>query len=95
MNENLMRTLARRGAEARLADIATERTLLLAEFPELAAGAIEAADASLPPTQPTEANDTPTRRRRQVFSPAQKRAISRRMKRYWKSRREASKANSG
>jgi len=69
--------LARIGAVARVAAIHTERTALLAAFPDLARS------ATLDDVTPS----APERRRRPPMTAAQRKAVGRRMKAYWRERR--------
>jgi hypothetical protein len=73
---------ARRGAEARVAELTAELEGIYGAFPELrrARGRALAAGASV-------AGDR--RRRRPAMTAAQKRAVSIRMKKYWAERRKA------
>ncbi len=75
-----LRRLARVGAQARLAELEQERAAILRLFPELGRG------ATTTPAAATQA--TPVRRRRRL-TPAERRAISERMKAYWAARRKA------
>jgi hypothetical protein len=68
-----MRSLARRGAEVRLAELNEEIKAIHAAFPDLRRGA--------PPAS--------SRRRRKPMSAAQKKAVSARMRKYWAERRKA------
>ena len=87
---NTLREYARLGATRRLEELREEEARIRAAFPELfrpgrggprsaAAAASEAAE-----------NGSPRRRRRRGgMSPAQRKAVSERMKRYWAARRKA------
>jgi hypothetical protein len=77
-----LRRLARLGAQARLAELDQERAAILRLFPELGRGGAPAAAASQP------APAAPVRQRRPL-TPAERRAISERMKAYWAARRKA------
>jgi hypothetical protein len=68
-----MKSLARRGAEVRLAELNEEMKAIYSVFPDLRRGA--------PPA--------PSRRRRKPMSAAQKKAVSARMKKYWAERKRA------
>ena len=70
-----MKSLARRGAEVRLAELNEEIKAIYAAFPDLRRGAPPAA----------------SRRRRKTMSASQKKAVSARMKKYWAERRKATK----
>jgi hypothetical protein len=89
-----MHRLARLGAQARLEEIHREESAIRKAFPELfnsstrpvrtaaaAAGAGAAADTAA----------VRRRRRRSNMSPAMRKAVSERMKKYWAERRKSSK----
>jgi len=76
-----LKEYARRGAEARVAELTSELATIYRAFPGLRRGAVSAAAATT--TVRT------ARRRRKPMSAAQKRAVSVRMKKYWASRRKA------
>ena len=77
---------ARRGAAAQLAAIQAERLAILAAFPNLAPNVAPLlADAG-------RVNGTGERRRRPPMSAKQRQAVGRRMKAYWKARRQAAAA---
>lgn len=90
-----MHRLARLGAQARLEEIRREESAIRKAFPELfnattrpvraASVAREAAsgDESAAPTR--------RRRRRSHMSPAMRKAVSERMKKYWAERRKSAK----
>lgn len=78
-----LRRLAQIGAQARLAELESERANLLSVFPGLRK-AHPAADA--PSTAPA---GVKRRRRRSNMSAAGRKAVSERMKKYWASRRAA------
>ena len=76
-----LKDLARRGAVARLEELASERAALLREFPDLrgVGGG----------TREGVAHAAPARSRpRRAMSAAEKRAVSARMKKYWAARRK-------
>ena len=75
-----LRQLARAGAEARLQALDSERAALLRMFPDLRSGA-RAADAPQKIGRP--------RGRRSPMTPAERKAVSLRMKKYWAERRAA------
>lgn len=83
-----MQRLARLGAQARLEELDRERTALLRAFPGLrrfagrAAGSEEGEGGAATPKR---------RRRRSKMSPAQRKAVSERMKKYWADRRNKKK----
>jgi hypothetical protein len=75
-----LRQLALAGAKTRLQELEEERRSLLQTFPELGSGR-RAGAASQQASKPG--------RRRRNLSPAQRRAISKRMKTLWAERRKA------
>lgn len=88
LTSEVLRTLAKLGAQARLAQIEMERRAILAAFPDLAgvrrgrgrpakAESRKAATAAAKP-----------RRRRRTMTAAQRKEVSVRMKRYWAERRK-------
>jgi hypothetical protein len=74
-----LRRLARLGAITRLEQLKQEESAIRAEFPELF-GRGRRADVA--------AAATPARRRRSM-SPAERKAVSERMRKYWAARRKA------
>jgi hypothetical protein len=72
-----LKDLARRGAEARVAELTQELTAIYRAFPGLRRGGTTAASAARPV------------RRRKPMSASQKKEVSRRMKKYWAERRKA------
>jgi hypothetical protein len=88
--------LARRGAEARWNELQAELASLRRAFPDLGGGrrtvtTTKARRAGRSKTTSGETIDTHTRRR-QKMSPAARRAVSLRMKKYWAARRKAKSA---
>jgi hypothetical protein len=86
LSQEQLRRLARLGATARLEELRREEVAIRAEFPELfGRGAKRAAKA--------EGNSQGTgragRRRRAAMSPASRKAVSERMRKYWAERRKA------
>ena len=80
LNTEQLRRLARLGAIARLEQLKQEEAAIRAEFPELfgrGRRAAAAADAV-----------KPARRRRRKMSPAMRKAVSERMRKYWAERRK-------
>jgi hypothetical protein len=81
-----LKDLARRGAVARLAELAAETAAILREFPELkragnpGIGYTDDGTTILPGRK---------RRRRKPMTAAQRRAVGIRMKAYWAKRRKA------
>lgn len=96
-----LRQLARLGAERRLEELRQEEAALRAAFPDLDDGGARgrrgrsrpgraAANPAMPETAArASASPARKRRRRKPMSPAQKRAVSERMKKYWAARRKA------
>lgn len=73
-----LKEYARRGAEARVAELTQELASIYRAFPGLRRGGSAAAASASGPV-----------RRRKPMSAAQKREVSRRMKKYWAERRKA------
>lgn len=86
-----MKRLARLGAIRRLEELRREEAAIRGAFPELFRAASRA--ASPRKADATESAATP-RRRRSKMSPAARRAVSERMRKYWAERRKA-KASRG
>lgn len=85
-----LRRLAQIGAQARLAELESERANLLSAFPGLRRTHVQA-EAS--PSTATAV--TKRRRRRSNMSAAGRKAVSERMKKYWANRRAASQKRKG
>jgi len=82
LNTEQLRRLARLGAIARLEQLKQEEAAIRAEFPELfGRGRRDAVPESAKPAK--------RRRRRKKMSPAQKKAVSERMRKYWAEQRKA------
>lgn len=80
MNSEELRRLTRLGAIARLEQLKQEETAIRSEFPELfGRGRREAIPAAAKPGR---------RRRRKAMTPAQRKAVSERMRKYWAERRK-------
>jgi hypothetical protein len=92
-NQNTLREYARLGAERRLQELRTELASLKNVFPELFRPGRRAgspASSSAASATADESTSAPRRRRRRGgMSPAQRRAVSERMKKYWAARRKA------
>lgn len=88
MNQQELRSLARLGAAARLAQLEQERAALLRTFPGLRAASTGASG-----TEATDGANAPRAgkrgRRRNRMSAAARKAVSQRMTRYWAERRKA------
>ena len=80
-----LRELARLGAAARVQELRQEEAAIRAMFPDLFSGGRPARDADENGAAPA----TTRRRRRQRMSPAARKAVSERMRRYWAERRNA------
>jgi hypothetical protein len=82
LNQDQLRRLARLGAGARLEELRQEEAAIRAEFPELfGRGRRRAAVAD-------NAAGGRRRRRRKAMSPAARKAVSERMRKYWAARRK-------
>ena len=80
LNTEQLRRLARLGAIARLEQLKQEEADIRKEFPELFGRGRRALDADVA---------KPGRRRRKKMSPAARKAVSERMRKYWAERRRA------
>ena len=74
---DMMRRLARLGAEQRIVQLRVEAEEIYRQFPDLRSG------GATPATE----GAAPRRRRRRGMSAAQRKAVSARMKKYWAARR--------
>ena len=81
LNTEQLRRLARLGAIARLEQLKQEESAIRAEFPELFGRGRRSAVA-----EPTKSAG---RRRRKKMSPAARKAVSVRMRKYWAERRKS------
>jgi hypothetical protein len=88
-----LKEYARRGAEARVAELRAELAEIYRTFPGLRRGGAAAADGdgSTTGSRRRGAKRRKSARKREM-SEAQKRAVSLRMKKYWADRRKAEKA---
>ena len=89
-----MRRLARLGAMRRLDDIRAEEAAIRKTFPELFSGARPAARVTKGAAAPATAAKTAKgakgkARKRSTMSPAMRKVVSERMKKYWAGRRKA------
>jgi hypothetical protein len=82
LSQEQLRRLARLGAVARLEQLKQEEASIRAEFPELFGRGRRSQAA------PAEATGR-RRRRRPAMTPAQKKAVSERMRKYWAERRKS------
>lgn len=92
LSKDDLRRFARLGAMRRLEDIRKEEAAIRAAFPELFSGARPAArgtQASSAPAAPAKAAAAKKARKRSTMSPAMRKAVSERMKKYWAGRRKA------
>ena len=80
-----LRQYARRGAEARVAELNAELSQIYRLFPEMRRRRVPAANAAVN----SQTETLPRRRRRRGMTAAQRRAVSARMKKYWAARRKA------
>ena len=85
-----LKSYARRGAEARLRELAEEAKQLLKVFPDLRAS-FDEDELPLNFILRKGARKAATGRRRRTMTAAQRKAVSARMKRYWAQRRKAAK----
>ena len=83
-----LKSYARRGAEARLRELAEEAKQLLRVFPDLSAS-FDEDELPLNFILKKGARKPPTGRRRRKMTAAQRMAVSARMKKYWTERRKA------
>ena len=79
LNNEQLRRLARLGAMARLEQLRQEEAAIRSEFPELFGRGRRAEAVAGAPVR---------RRKRKAMSPAQKKAVSERMRKYWAERRK-------
>ena len=87
-----LKSYARRGAQARLREMAEEAKQLLNVFPDLSASFDEdelPVNFILRKGARQQTNATSVRRGRRRMSAAQRKAVSARMKKYWAQRRRA------
>lgn len=92
LSKDDLRRFARLGAMRRLEDIRKEEAAIRAAFPELFSGARPAArgtQAASAPAAPAKAAAPKKARKRSTMSPAMRKAVSERMKKYWAGRRKA------
>ncbi len=87
LKQEVLRNLAKLGAQARLDQIEMERRAILAAFPDLGRGRRRGRPARS--EQATEAPARKARRRKRTMNAAQRREVSERMKKYWAERRKA------
>ena len=86
-----LKEYARRGAQARVAELQTELATIFRAFPDLRVG--RGGRRTVAPSATTRAATpavgTRTRRGRRTMTAAQRKAVSARMKKYWAERRSA------
>jgi hypothetical protein len=86
-----MQSLARVGAQRRIAELMVEVDQLRSAFPDLDSGPGQRGRGRSQAAAESDGNDGADQtRRRKAMSPAQKRAVGQRMKTYWANRRSAS-----
>jgi hypothetical protein len=83
-----LRVLARLGAAARVQELQQEEAAIRAMFPDVFGGGRQARERG----EDGRAPGTTRRRRRARMSPAARKAVSERMRRYWAERRKAKAA---
>ena len=88
LNQEQLRRLARLGAMARLEQLRQEEAAIRAEFPELFGRGRRAAAAA----EGKGAKKRGAQRRRRRMSPANRKAVSERMRKYWAERRKSKSA---
>ncbi len=88
LKQEVLRNLAKLGAQARLEQIEMERRAILATFPELGGGGRRPGRPARS-EQATEAPAKRRRRRRRTMNAAQRKEVSERMRKYWAERRKA------
>ncbi len=99
LSKDDMRRFARLGAMRRLEDIRAEEAAIRATFPELFSGdrpaargvrgATPAKAAAAPAATTAKAAAPKKARKRSTMSPAMRKAVSERMKKYWAGRRKS------
>jgi hypothetical protein len=88
LSREQLRQLSRMGATARLAELRSEEAAIRQAFPELGRKSSAEPVAKASPDADAKASASPARSRSRM-SPAARRAVSERMKRYWAERRKA------
>ena len=89
LNAEVLRRLAKLGAQARLDQLEVERRAILAAFPDLAAPRRGRAAGAKKQAQKVGKAAVGKARRRRKMTPAQRKEVSERMTRYWAERRKA------
>ncbi len=87
MNPEVLKHLAKLGAQARLAQIDMERKAILTAFPDLAGPGAARRRGRRAPAQKS-ATPAAAPRRRRTMSAAERKEVSERMTRYWAARRK-------
>jgi hypothetical protein len=85
-----MESLARVGAQRRIAELMVEVEQLRSAFPDLDGGPGHKGRGRPQATESDGNDGAAQKRKRKAMSPAQKRAVGQRMKTYWANRRSAS-----
>jgi len=93
LSRDVLHRLARLGAQSRLDELRREEAAIRAAFPDLSGGG-GAARAGRRPGRKAAAETAPSApakrsRKRRKMSPAERRSVSERMKKYWAERRKA------
>lgn len=87
-----LKEYVRRGAEARLAELEAEMTAILRAFPDMRRGR-KGGDVARGADRQRAGAVGAARRTRTPMTPAQRKAVSARMKKYWAAKRKAKNAN--
>jgi hypothetical protein len=96
LTPDVLKSLVRLGAQARLEQLDIERHAILGAFPELRTAAVRRAPgrprSAKPATKPASPEPAKPARKVHKMSAAERRAVSERMKKYWAKRRKAKAA---
>ena len=95
LSKDDLRRFARLGAMRRLEDIRREEAAIRSAFPELFDGSAPRRAAAPAAPAATRAKKAAKRGRRSNMSPAMRKAVSERMKKYWAGRRKAKAEKNG
>lgn len=95
LSKDDLRRFARLGAMRRLEDIRREEAAIRAAFPELFEGSAPRRAAAPAAPAKTAKKAARTGRKRSNMSPAMRKAVSERMKKYWAGRRKAKAEKNG
>lgn len=92
LTDTTLRELAVLGARARLTELAEERNQLLTAFPDLVVSAVAApAERIVPTTHPKSTVGRSRFGRKTPMTSAERKAVGDRMRKYWASRRKATR----